>query len=151
MQTHFHYIHGHACLHDLMCIGADYRHVTMGHPYNQILDDKKRHSQVVFAVHPLSKDYELVCEDFGFKLKRIVHHWNSLSVRELFDVFATFNWSDHVADVGLDTILNPKHQYTELWYKKVFQSHISKVEYWDTILGPGSRQYTTTSSHLRLI
>ena len=100
---HLHYIHGHACIHNLMSIGADYD----SDPYKQLLNIKKSYSSnsFVWASTPFNKPcdpmhYEEVCDDFGYKLQRIEHDWNSLSIPELWTLCGRFNWKEHIADLG---------------------------------------------------
>ena len=142
---HLHYIHGHACIHNLMCIGADYD----SDPYKQLLNSKKSYSSnsFVWASTPFNKPYKEhykeVCDDFGYKLQRIEHHWNSLSIPELWTLCGRFNWKAHIADLGTllwdnssqvmsGEHLNPKHFEYEV-YHDLFKTSYTWEDYLNLI------------------
>ena len=127
---HLHYIHGHACQHNLMSIGADYN----SDPYKQLLNSKKSYSSnsFVWADTPFNScnnhNYKLVCEDFGYTLNRVEHSWNKLSGVQLWNLCTSFNWSDHVADVGVDDILDLNLPYIR-WYNNLFKTSYTWEDY----------------------
>jgi len=135
---HLHYIYGHACQHNLMSIGADY----YSDPYKQLLNSKKSYSSnsFVWADTPFNScnnhSYKLVCEDFGYTLNRVEHSWNKLSGVQLQNLCISFNWRDHVEDIGVDDILDLNSPYIR-WYNNLFKTSYTYDEYLNLIgIGP---------------
>ena len=130
------WIHGHDCIHDLI-VSQRYRHLNA---YGD--SDYKRLIQsslpLTWAVHPFSVDesnsYDLVCEKLGYALPQVLHPWNSLNTLELWTVLCSFEWREHIQNVGINAIQNPEYIYTR-WYSNIFYSHIGRDLYWRTVLG----------------
>ena len=122
------YVHGHACIHNLI----DYSRVYSSDPYKLLVESK---TSCVYAIHPFTyntqSDYDLVCEDFGYTLDLVEHHWNSLDVHALWEIAKQFNWAQHIADAGiLEDIINPTYIYMR-WYNNIFKEHYSINDYYD--------------------
>ena len=143
MNYDYHYVHGHDCIHNLMtienctstCKPHCNSHLTQ---YQALLQGNKR---CVWALHPFnphlleSSSYTTTCEEFGYTLDTVEHPWNTLSVKQLWEVFEQFNWAEHVESMNTSDIQNPDYIYTR-WYNNVFAGHISSAQYWNTVLGP---------------
>ena len=131
INTAMNYIHGHACIHDLMTITH-----RQSQSYEKLLSGSER---CVWALHPFnalsleSSSFEAVCDDFGYTLATVEHPWNSLDVLQLWAVFQQFNWAEHTVDMTDSYIQDPRYIYTR-WYQ-VLRSHIDSKTYWDTVLG----------------
>ena len=120
------YVHGHACIHNLI----DYSRVYSSDPYKLLIESK---TSCVWAIHPFTKckdfrmpEYDLVCEEFGYTLEKVEHPWNSLDVHGLWNVAKQFSWRQHIAPHGptadgmLNDILRAGSVYTQ-WYENIFK------------------------------
>lgn len=138
----YHYVLGHACIHNLFCEDPLY----VDDPYTQLLNTKSSRSSnsIVWGIHPFSKhynkdytvdnNYQLACEDYGYTLLAVRHPWCELSVAELWTVCGQFNWVDHntalrngrlpVASEILDS-RSTEHQI----YTRLFAAHSSWEQY----------------------
>jgi len=95
------FIFGHACLHNLMCENPNRVDV-----YKDVLQNSSVHNNLIFAHHPFSQyynqdvrvtpEYQLVCEDFGFKMPAAYHPWCKLSTDELWTLCGKLNWKAHI-------------------------------------------------------
>jgi hypothetical protein len=138
----YHYILGHACTHNLMCVDSNYE----SDPYSQLLNTKSSRSSnsIVWGIHPFSKhwgkdyrqdnNYQLACEDYGYPLLAVRHPWCKLSRAELWTVCGSFHWVEHdtaLRNVGegvaadlLDS-RSTEHQI----YTRLFSSHWTFDQY----------------------
>ena len=128
------WIHGHDCIHNLI-ISQRYSNEYGDSDYKRLIQSSL---PLTWAVHSFSlyesNSYDLVCEELGYALPRAVHPWNSLNTLELWTVLCSFEWREHIQNVGINAIQNPEYIYTR-WYSNIFYSHIGRDLYWRTILG----------------
>ncbi len=138
------YVHGHNCIHDLI----DYSKIYCTNPYELLIESK---TSCVWAIHPFTElrtdDYDLVCEDFGYTLKRVEHPWNSLSVSELWNIAKQFSWHQHIAEGMLEDVLQADSVYT-LWYENIFKDGFKTssgydislpLDNWHSLMGVGPK------------
>ena len=125
MLNNYQYVHGHACIHNLI----DYSKIYCTDPYELLIESK---TSCVWAIHPFTElrtdDYDLVCEDFGYTLERVEHPWNSLGVEALWEIAKQFSWSQHIGQSSSSDLLNPDYIYTQ-WYNNLFKEHYSYDEW----------------------
>ena len=128
------WIHGHDCIHNLI-ISQRYSNEYGDSDYKRLIQSSL---PLTWAVHPFSVDesnsYDLVCEKLGYALPQVLHPWNSLNTLELWTVLCSFEWREHIQNVGINAIQNPEYIYTR-WYSNIFYSHIGRDLYWRTVLG----------------
>ena len=128
------WIHGHDCIHNLI-ISQRYSNEYGDSDYKRLIQSSL---PLTWAVHAFSlyesSSYDRVCGELGYALPRAVHPWNSLNTLELWTVLCSFEWREHIQNVGINAIQNPEYIYTR-WYSNIFYSHIGRDLYWRTVLG----------------
>ena len=139
------YVHGHACIHNLI----DYSRVYSSDPYQLLVESK---TSCVYAIHPFTEnlhmyDYDLVCEDFGYTLERVEHPWNSLGVEALWEIAKQFSWPQHIAEGRLEDILREDNLYM-YWYENIFKDSFRTrsgydislpLDNWHKLMGVGPK------------
>jgi hypothetical protein len=111
------YIHGHGCYHNFFTANN-----TEFNQYQRILlNHSREHDHIVYAIHPLGKDYDqndfdLVCREFGFELEKVRYEpFYNLTSSQLKEMIPRFKW----LEAPWDAITNELAQNSESktsWY-----------------------------------
>lgn len=97
--------------------------------YADYKDQLESSQSIAWAVHPFTKQqsgqYDHVCEEFGYQLPQVEHHWNTLDASQLWTVVGQFNWKQHIHNGYGDDVKND----LGCWYADIFHSYATLDEY----------------------